>query len=178
MPKKFFRRWVPSHKHVSTHKSLRFLQPLMQEPNLFHLNRHSVSVAMFVGIFVALLPVPGQSIVAALLALLFRCNLPLSVALVWTTNPLTMPPIFFLTYELGRWLLGLPPMDFQFQLSWEWFDQQGKAIVAPFVLGSLISGLVLGGLAYLFMHQLWRWHVVRNWEARKRKRLLRKQSHS
>jgi len=38
--------------------------------------------------------------------------------------------------------------------------------------------LVLGSLSYLCMHQLWRWHVVRNWEARKQKRLLREPPHS
>ena len=142
----------------------------MREPNLFHLNRHSVSVAFFVGLFTAFLPIPGQTVVAALLALLLRCNLPLSIALIWITNPLTMPVIFFLTFELGRWILDYPPMSFSFQLSWEWFDTQGRAIVYPLVLGSLISGLAVGGIAYITMHQLWRWHVVRNWEARKKKR--------
>lgn len=150
---------------------MRFLQPLMSEPNLFHLNRHSVSVAVFVGLFTAFLPIPGQSIVAALLALLFRCNLPIAIALVWITNPFTMPPIFFITYEIGRWILDSPPVNLNIEVTWEWFNTQGRTIVLPLLLGSLICGLTLGGLGYITMHQLWRWHVVRSWEARKQKRL-------
>ncbi|MCK9503569.1 MAG: DUF2062 domain-containing protein [Porticoccaceae bacterium] len=178
MPRKIFRRWVPSHRTFAERKSLRFLQPLLNEPNLFHLNRHSVSVALFAGIFAAFLPTPGQTLIAAALALVLRCNLPIAIALIWISNPFTMAPLFFMTYELGRWLLQCPPMDFSFQLSWEWFQLQGKAIVAPLLLGSVISGLVFGGLGYLCMHQLWRWHVVRNWEARKQKRLSQQPPHS
>lgn len=170
MPKKFFRRWVPTHKKHSEHKTFQFLTPLMKEPNLFHLNRHSVSVAMFVGLFCAFLPLPGQTLVAAMLALVLRCNLPISLALIWITNPLTIPPIFFLTFELGRWLLDSPPMDFSIHLSLEWFNAQGRALIAPLLLGSILTGLVLGGLSYLAINQLWRWQVIRNWEARKRKR--------
>lgn len=170
MPKKFLRRWLHTPKFLAGHGSPRLLKPLLQDPNLFHLNRHSVSTAFFVGLFCAFLPIPGQTIIAGLLALFFGCNLPISLALIWITNPLTIPPIFFLTYELGRWLLHSPPMDFDIHLSWEWFTLQGRAILAPLLLGSLISGLVFGGLGFVAMYQLWRWTVVRNWENRKRRR--------
>lgn len=169
MPKKFFRRWTPSARHRD-HRFLHFLRPLMEEPNLFHLNRHSVSVAFFVGIFCAFLPIPGQTVVAILMALLFRCNLPLSVALIWISNPLTLAPLFYLTFELGRWLLDSPPMDFSIRLSWEWFDRQGRSLIAPLVLGSLLCGLVFGAIGYLAINQLWRWQVVRNWEKRKKRK--------
>ncbi len=170
MPRKFLRRWIPAHKKHLDIKSLNFMRPLMSEPNLLHLNRHSVSVAMFVGLFCAFLPIPGQTLVALALALLLRANLPISIALIWITNPLTMPAIYFMTYELGRWLLDSPPVGFDFKLSWEWFSVQGRAIVAPLVVGSVLTGLVTGTLGYFTIHQLWRWHVVRNWEARKRRR--------
>ena len=170
MPKKFLRRWLPTPKNTQNLPFLGFLRPLMDEPNLFHLNRHSVSVAFFVGMFCAVLPCPGQSVLAALMALIFRCNLPISVALVWITNPFTFAPIFFLTFELGRWLLNSPPVQFSFQLSWDWFNSQGLALILPLLVGSLTTGVVLGILSYLIINQLWRWQVVRLWQNRKRRR--------
>ena len=169
MPRKFFRRWTPSGKKHGEHRFLSFLRPLMDEPNLFHLNRHSVSVAFFVGIFCAFLPIPGQTAVGLLMAFLLRCNLPITIALIWISNPLTIPPLFYLTFEFGRWLLDSPPMDFSIQLSWEWFDRQGKSLIAPLFVGSVICGLVFGAIGYLAINQLWRWHVVRHWEKRKKR---------
>lgn len=61
-----------------------------------------------VGVFTSFLPLPGQMVIAALLALWLRCNLPLSIILVWISNPITMPAIFYSTYKLGAWILGTP----------------------------------------------------------------------
>lgn len=173
MPRKFFRRWVPAPQKLAGRRSLRFLGPLLRDPNLFHLNRHSVSIAFFVGIFTAFMPIPGQTLVAAFLALLLRANLPLSVALIWITNPLTITPIFYSTYELGVWLLDSPPVNFRIELSLDWFGEQGRTILAPLFLGSLLTGLVLGGIGALTIHELWRWSLIRSWRARKRRRRQR-----
>ena len=173
MPRKFLRQWLPRSHHSAEHKSLQWLGPLNKDPHLFHLNRHSVSVAFFVGVFSAFLPIPGQTLVAGALALAFRCNLPLSLILIWITNPLTIPPIFYLTFELGRWLLNSPPIDFHLQLSWEWFSQQGQHILWPLLLGSLLCGLIFGALSYLSIQLLWRWSVVSNWQARNKRRKKR-----
>ena len=171
MPRKILRRWIPTQDTIREYRCLAFLRPLLHDPNLFHLNRHSVSVAFFAGIFCAFLPVPGQSVLAALLALLLRCNMPIAFALVWITNPLTAPPVFFLNFELGRWLLDRPPMAFSIEPSWQWFQDQGEAVLLPLLVGSLASGLVFGAIGYGVTHQLWRWHEERNWEIRKKRRL-------
>ena len=170
MSKKFIRRWIPSRQALAEHRAARLFRPLLEDPHLFHLNRHSASTAMFVGLFCAFLPMPGQTLAAALLSLALRCNLPMAVALVWLTNPLTMPVVFFSTFELGRWLLGSPPLDLGFHFDWHWLVTQGRQIFAPLLLGGLTLGFVLGGLGYLIVRQLWRWQVVRNWEARKKRR--------
>ena len=49
----------------------------------------------------AFLPVPFQMVLAALGALWRRVNLPLAVALICITNPLTMAPAFYLCYKVG-----------------------------------------------------------------------------
>lgn len=167
MARKLLRRFIPSAQAIKSNPALHFLGDLLHDPNLFHLNRHSVSVAFFVGIFVAFIPVPGQMPIAALLALLLHCNLPISVALVWISNPLTMPAIFFSTYQLGRWLLELPPVQVSLELSWHWLMHEFSLIWKPLLVGSLLSGLVFGVLGYVVMQIFWRWTVVKSWQRRK-----------
>lgn len=170
MPKSIIRRWLPTPEQVRAKSGLKFLGALLHDPNLFHLNRHSVSVAFAVGVFTSFLPVPGQMIIAALLALWFRCNLPLSVILVWISNPITMPAMFYSTYKLGAWILGTPPLDFRIELSWEWLTSEVGKIWLPLFFGSLLSGIFFAAVSYFTMQALWRWHVIKRWKIRLAKR--------
>ena len=97
MPRKFFKKYMPDQHLLRSHRSLRWLGTHLHDPNLWHLTRKSVSRAFLVGVFCAFLPIPGQMIVAAALALLCTSNLAISIGLVWLTNPLTMPPVFVIT---------------------------------------------------------------------------------
>ncbi|WP_159217560.1 DUF2062 domain-containing protein, partial [Klebsiella pneumoniae] len=81
---------------------------VLYNPNLWCLNRRSAAGAFAVGLFMAFVPLPSQMIMAAGLAIVLGVNLPLSIALVWITNPITMPVIFYFTYKLGAWLMGTP----------------------------------------------------------------------
>ena len=101
MPKRLLKSFMPNAARIREIKSLQSLGDWIYEPNLWHLNRYSASMAFFVGLFVAFIPIPGQMPVAALVALLVRCNLPLAVGLVWLTNPVTMPPLFYMAYRVG-----------------------------------------------------------------------------
>jgi len=170
MAKKLLQRWLPSQDFIKEHPSLKFLGVLLHDPNLFHLNRHSVSGAFFIGLFVAFLPTIGQMPLAALLALVFRVNMPISVLLVWISNPVTMAPIFYATYEFGRWILDCPPLSFSIDLSWQWLTEEFTKLWQPLLVGSVICGIFFGTVGYLSMQVFWRWQVIRNWEKRKQRR--------
>lgn len=171
MPKKLLRRYLKAPRRQVSSQLPRWLRPWLADPHLFHLNRHSVSMAFFVGLFCALLPLPGQTLIAAPLALLLRCNLPIAVALVWITNPLTIAPVLYLTFKLGSWILGTPDLDTAIHFDWAWISQQGELILLPLVVGGLVAGLLAGATGYLVIRGLWRWSVVRSWDARRKKRL-------
>lgn len=66
------------------------------------------------------------------MAILCRVNLPISVALVWITNPLTMPPMFYAAYYLGAHLLGLPAVDFELPVNWDGLRSVMATIGEPF----------------------------------------------
>lgn len=168
MPRKFIRRYLPHHDTIRGHRHLSWLGTLLHDPNLWHLNRRSVSGAFAVGLFCAFIPVPFQMVIAALIAILARVNLPISVVLVWLTNPLTMGPIFFFAYKVGTWILGatIHPAATE-SLSIEWVMQELQVIWKPFLLGSFVCGSVSALLGYVGMRLAWRLHLVRRWKARR-----------
>jgi len=170
MPKKFLKRYMPDHDTIRNHKHLKIFGTLLHSPNLWHLNRRSVAGAFANGLFMAFIPVPFQMILAAAGAILFRVNLPLSIALVWITNPVTMPPMFYGTYKLGSWIMNKPPQDFNFELSMNWLMNGLAAIWQPFLLGCLVAGTVASILGYASIRLIWRWHIVKEWNQRKKRR--------
>ena len=174
MPKHIFKRYMPDHNTIRDHKSLRFLGTLLHDPNIMHLNRRSVSGAFSVGLFMAFVPVPFQMLLAAIGAIVARVNLPISVALVWITNPLTIPPMFYFAYKVGTWILGTPAREFTFEHSLGWLMQELGAIWAPFLLGCFVCSTVLAILGNVLVRGFWRFHVGRSWRQRKAKHLQSK----
>jgi uncharacterized protein (DUF2062 family) len=166
MPRHLIKRYAPDPKALKKHKYLRHLGTLLHDENLWHLNRRSVAGGIAAGLFWAMIPIPIQMVTAAFSAVFFRVNLPISVALVWLTNPITMPAVFYFNYLVGNWLLGSPPDAGQFQPSLEWFSREIGAIWAPLYLGSLVLGTLLAGLGYGLMRIYWRWHVLKRFRAR------------
>jgi hypothetical protein len=169
MARKLIKRWLPDPEWIKAQDSVRMLGDWIHDPNIWHLNRSSVSKAVFIGLFVAFIPLPAQMVIAGFLAVLFRANLPISVVLVWITNPVTMAPIFYLAYRLGCVFLGAPEHPFVFELSWQSLIQL-EEIWKPFLLGCLVCGLFCGLLGSTISRILWRWHASKRWHERRLKR--------
>lgn len=174
MPKNFLRRHLPTPASLRGNRALRPVSRWLNEPELWHLHRRSVAGATFIGLFCAFLPVPFQMLIAAVLAVLSRCNLPISVVLVWITNPLTMTPIFYFAYRLGAWLLDQRIEVGTIAFSWTWLRDHISQIGWPLVFGSLVCGWVAGVTGFVVVRVVWRFHVIRRWRARREVRRLRK----
>lgn len=170
MARKIIKRFMPDVRTVRRHRHLQIFGTLLHNPNLWHLNRYSVSRAFAIGLFMASMPIPFQMLPAALLAILVHANLPISVALVWLSNPITMPPFFYFCYKVGTWILQTPPQPFAFEVSWDWLVQELAHDWPPFLLGCLVVGTVLAFIGYFGMRIFWRWHVLSEWEARKERK--------
>lgn len=161
------RKYLPTREQLREVRSLRFLGDMIFEPNLWHFNRHSVSFAFLVGIFCCFLPMPFQMLPCVLLCVWIRCNVPIAIALVWVSNPITMPPMFYSTYRLGSWLLGRQDKVSHIDLSWQWLSSQIQVVWEPLLLGSLLTGLTLGCIGFLAVRIYWRWKIARYWAMRK-----------
>lgn len=155
-------------------RSLGRLQSLLGDPALWHLNRRSLSLAAGVGLFAAFIPVPSQMPIAAVAAIGLRCNVALSLALCWVTNPLTIPVIYYFCYRLGMWLLGTPHDPGHFVLGWDWL----AANLPAFLLGCAVTGTICGLGGFLMMRVGWRLAVQLRWRARARARTAARGTHS
>jgi len=167
MPRQVIRRFLPSHDVIKRQKALKIFGNVLYNPNLWCLNRRSASGAFAVGLFMAFVPLPSQMIMAAGLAILFSVNLPLSVCLVWVSNPVTMPVLFYGAYKIGAWLMNAPHQPFHFELSWEFLLNQMSQIGPPFLLGCTVCAIFFGLVGYFGIRGLWRYSVVRSWNKRR-----------
>ncbi len=170
MPRKFLKRLIPNHKTLQKYRYLRKFNQCLTEPKLWYLNRKSVASGAALGLFISFMPIFGQMIITAALAILFRVNLPISLSAVWVSNPLTMAPIYFYTYQVGSWVLQAPIGHRNFALSWEWFSSEFLLIWRPLLLGCIICGVISAILGIIFVRLLWRLLVIHHWQKRKNKK--------
>ena len=98
MPRKLFRKYVPTANSVRENRWIAKFGTLLHHPNLWHLNRDSVAGAVAIGLFAGLIPGPLQMLVALLLSILLRRNLPVALLVTFYTNPFTIVPLYLLAY--------------------------------------------------------------------------------
>ena len=110
-----------------------------------------------------LIPVPFQMVLAAGAAILMHGNLPISVALVWLTNPVTMPPLIIFAYKLGNYILSMPDKPLKFELSMQWLLSLFEKSWEPVLLGCFICASISAIIGYVTIRIIWRYFTVKNW---------------
>jgi len=153
--------------------------PLLQHHNLWHLNRRSVSGGVAAGAFAGLIPGPLQMIGAALLAVIFRVNLPVAMFSTLYSNPFTIIPLYLVAFNIGTLVTGepngisqLPPaLENGDILNWlsglmDWMAKLGK----PLIVGLPLLGALLAAASYVAVRSLWRLYIVGQWHKRSRNR--------
>ena len=168
MPRRFFRRVSAGYLRNREYPwYLRPFEALLRHPTFFSVSRRSVAGAIWVGLFVALLPLPGQTIFAPLIALVLRVNLPIAAIGVWFTNPVTMLPIFYFEYRLGALILNRPLQEFTLEISWRWFRDGVADVWQPLLLGSFVTATVVAATAYVVISVIWRLVVAARYRRRR-----------
>lgn len=163
--KRWLRRQLPTPSQIHDNRYLGVFGAVLKSPNLWHLNRRSVSGAFGVGLFVMFLPPVGQMFMAAAAAIALRVNLPISVSLVWISNPLTIPPMFYFAYVVGCLVLRDPIRTFEMAFWFDWHNW--LKVLGPVLIGSLICATVCGLLGWLIADWLWRWNLMRQIKRRR-----------
>jgi len=160
MPRKFFRKWAPSKEVVLAPAFMRPFAKWLAHPNLWHLNRRSVSGGVAVGLFIAFLPIPFQMLLAAVAAVFFRVNVALAVAMPLLSNPFTMVPIFWVAYIIGSAITGCSVALPMSGISFEWVMTQLHIIWLPMLLGLFIMATLSAIISFFTIQFLWRMNVI------------------
>ena len=159
MARKLIKKYLPHPGTITENRWIKVLGPRLQDPGLWHINRRSFSGAMAVGVFCAFMPIPFQMLLAAIAAVAFRVNILIAVPIVWISNPITIPPMFYFCYSVGAWILGTETHDFMFELSPDWLLSEFLYIWQPLLLGSLVVATLASISALLVAHLFWRYHI-------------------
>lgn len=138
---------IPKRETIQNHKNLQWLNRHFHNDNLWHYTRSSIAKAFAVGLFSAFVPVPFQMILAVIGSIWFNANIPIAVALVWITNPLTMPPIYYAIYKFGAWILGTQTTQ-NLHFSADYFWTTLGEIWQPFLLGSFVVSSLSAMIGY------------------------------
>jgi len=175
--RKHLHRYLPTPEAILAKRWAAPFKPWLGHPNLWHINRRSVPGAVAIGMICGMIPGPVQMLSALLVAIPFRKNIPVSVAVTWYTNPLTIVPLYVLAYGFGHLLVGsggdptpaLMPEGWSIAELWHWMLSLGK----PLAVGLVALALALALVGYVATALVWRLHVVLAWRRRKHRRMAR-----
>jgi uncharacterized protein (DUF2062 family) len=121
-----------------------------------------LALGMALGIFAGSMPIlPFQTALAVFLALLFKGSKLAAALGTWISNPLNWYFLYFYSYKIGAWILGLPSTGKVFHSillsvhqrddGWIVFQKMagaGGEIMAAFLVGGLVLGLVFSLPSY------------------------------
>lgn len=106
---KRFLRKLPRRTNIHKYPVLKwFAASARKRSYLWSFRVQAVTPALYAGFILAFLPLYGvQLLLSFILSLVFRANLPVVVGLQFITNPLTVIPIYYTAFQIGRIFLGL-----------------------------------------------------------------------
>ncbi len=166
MPRRFFRKFALKRHHFAGRWYLAPFNHLLHDQRLWGVRRRTIVPAFALGLFVSFMPVPGHVLIAVLLALLLRVNIPVAALTTFVSNPLTIGPMFYLAYRVGRFLLGLPERPFSVELSIDWLTDSFVNIWQPLTLGAFLCGSLAALAGYLALDAFWRVSIANYVEKR------------
>ena len=155
------KKYLPTSKQIAEIRALSFLRHLLLEPNLWHMNRYSLSFGFLIGGICCFLPIFFQTVPCVLLCVWIRCNVPVAVLVVWISNPITFGPMMYFSYRVGLWILGNEQEITLLNPNLEWFIDQLSIIWQPLIVGSLACGIAFGMAGFIVIQLYYRWRISR-----------------
>ena len=131
-----------------------FLDKYKLPKSFFGINRRSVTRGISVGLFWGFIPMPMQMLAVIATTPFFKFNVPIALSMVWLSNPFTMPPMYYMEYLTGNFILGEEGIH-DIEMSVEWFKSNIGDVFIPLYVGTAFYSIVVTGIVYLILNRLW-----------------------
>jgi len=118
------------------------------------INRKSISRGIWIGLFWGFIPMPFQMLGVLSVTPFVRFNVPIAITMVWLSNPVTMPFMYYMEYKTGLLLLGKEGLP-DVQLTLQWFQDHWDDIIVPLYVGTLPYSLLVSPLIAYTINWLW-----------------------
>ena len=164
MIRKFFRKRASSKGKLDS-----FLDKYNLPRSYFNINRKMISRGVFIGLFWGFIPMPFQMVAVIAMTPLFRFNVPIAIAMVWLSNPFTMPFMYYMEYLTGNFILGREAIS-NVTMTVEWFFGHMDDIFIPLYVGTAFYSTIVSGLIAIAINWLWVHSVNSENSQRKHKR--------
>jgi len=148
------RKIFKNKKHDPESKLGKILDKYHIPREYFSINRKSISKGVLVGLFWGFIPMPMQMLAVVLTTPFIKFNVPIAISMVWLSNPLTMPAMYYMEYLTGNFILGKPGIE-HIEMSLEWFENNIGDIFIPLYVGTAFYSIVVSYLIYLLINWLW-----------------------
>jgi uncharacterized protein len=172
-------RWCRPDRRVDDGKGTQLIRSFQTHVRQFatallkeRLDPGRAAAAVFLGIFIGIVPIYGfQTLAAVGVALLFRLNKPLTLASTFINNPLLQPLIVVSSVELGYLLSGGSFRPFHPSAL---AGAHMKAELLSWVIGSVALGVLTGGIGALMTAVVIHLRAPANRELRDRCRFVKR----
>ena len=99
---------VPTREQLASNRCLRWLGPLLLDPQLWRWSREGVARGVSIGVFFGFLIPVAQIPLAVVTAIALRACVPAAATSTFVTNPVTFAPVYYAAYRLGVWITADP----------------------------------------------------------------------
>jgi len=171
---RWFAGLMPSREQMAQSRWIKPFGQRVLHSEFWRFTRRSVPRGVAVGLFVGMFfLVPGlQIIVAALVSIPLRANIPVAAAMTFLTNPFTTPVLIVASISVGN-LFGfhadkstLVALYSRSAPLRDWLAWLASDAAPALVSGLFMIALASGAIGYFLSTFVWRWWTARKWRRR------------
>jgi len=141
-------------KKQSNSKLDQFIQKYKIPREYLSINRKAISRGVGIGLFWGFIPMPMQMLAVVAMTPFFKFNVPIAISMVWLSNPITMPFMYYMEYQTGNFLLGSQGLE-NIELTLTWFSKNWDDILIPLYVGTIPYSVFVSALLYFLINKLW-----------------------
>jgi uncharacterized protein (DUF2062 family) len=168
-------RLVPTREAIAANRWMRPFAGNVLRPDLWRFTRRSVPRGVALGLFIGVIVPMAHFVIAAVLAVVVRANVPAALAATFIGNPLTVAGLWWVGYRIGETVLHADALTHVAPVAATMQVTQTDQFLAHLTgagedtaLGLLVIAVVCSALGYLVSAWLWRLRVMR----KRRERVL------